>query len=112
MQACGDLELCKLPNKPLGGNHGGHTCRFGCGALLHGICGEVVEVLANLDIAPGTHAHPGAIKVMEEWVGLEEQPEFADSLCEDAKEVFMEKVNNTYEEEADSDDEPDNAEDS
>lgn len=73
---------------------------------------ELVEVLANLNIAPGTRAHPAAIKAVDEWARLEEQPEFADTLSEDAKEIFMERVNNTYEEEVDSDDEEDNAKDS
>ena len=49
---------------------------------------------------------------MEEWAGLEEQAKFVDTLSKDAEEIFMEKVYNTYEEEADGDDEPDNAKDS
>ena len=29
---------------------------------------------------------------------MEEQPEFGETLSEDAKEIFMEKVNNTFKE--------------
>lgn len=76
---------------------------------------ELVEVLANLDIAPGAPAHPTAIKAVEAWAGLEEQPEFAEPLSEDEKEIFMEKVNTTFKEDddiSDDDDELDSAKDS
>ncbi|CAB1113692.1 unnamed protein product [Ectocarpus sp. CCAP 1310/34] len=49
------------------------------------------------------------------WAGLDEQPEFAETLSEDAKEIFMEKVNNTFKEDeniSDDDDELDSAKDS
>ena len=42
MPACADLELCKLPNRPLG-EKDGHGCRLSCGGRLHGICGEPEE---------------------------------------------------------------------
>ena len=42
MLACADLELCRLPNRPLG-EKDGHGCRLGCGGRLHGICGEPEE---------------------------------------------------------------------
>ena len=42
MPACADLELCKLPNRPLG-EKDGHGCRRGCGGRLHGVCGEPEE---------------------------------------------------------------------
>ena len=121
MPACADLELCKLPNRPLG-EKDGHGCRLGCGGRLHGICGEPEEeggreihrvcnpFIAKKPKTPDSLTQPErASKAVEEWAGIEEQAEFADTLSKDAEEIFMEKANNTYEEEADSDDELDNA---
>ena len=126
MPACADLELlCELPNRQLR-EKDGHRCRLGCGGRLHGICGEPEEeggreihrvcnpCIAKNQKTPDSSNQPKrASKAVEEWAGLEEQAEFADTLSKDAKEIFIEKVNNTYyEEKADSDDEPDNAKDS
>lgn len=66
--------------------------RYGCST-------SAIDALANLDITPGKPAHPAAIKAVEEWAELEEQTQFAEVLAEDAKEIFMEKTNNTYVEE-------------
>ena len=104
MPACADLELCKLPNRPLG-EEDGHGCRLGCGGRLHGLCGEPEEeggseihrvcnpCIAKKQNTPDSSNHRKcASKAVEEWAGLEEQAEFADTLSKDAEEIFMEKV--------------------
>ena len=67
---------------------------------------ELSDVLAHLDITPCQPAHSAAIRAAEEWAELEEQCEFAKGLAQDANDVFLEKVGNTFVEISLSDDEP------
>ena len=75
---------------------------------------ELSDVLAHLDITPGQPAHSAAIRAAEEWAELEEQGEVAKALAQDANDVFLEKVGNTFVEEislSDDEPEPDSTED-
>jgi len=75
---------------------------------------ELSDVLAHLDITPGQPAHSAAIRAAEEWAELEEQGEVAKALAQDANDVFLEKVGNTFVEEislSDDEPEPDSMED-
>ena len=99
--ACADLELCKLPSRPLG-KKDGPGCRLGCGGRLHGICGEPEEdggrklhrvcnpcIAKKLKTPDSPNQLKRASKALEEWAGLEEQAEFADTQSQDAEEIFM-----------------------
>ena len=75
---------------------------------------ELSDVLAHLDITPGQPAHSPAIRAAEEWEELEEQAEVANTLAQDANDVFLEKVGKTFVEEislSDNEPEPDSMED-
>lgn len=62
---------------------------------------EMLDVLAHLNITPGSPAHPAAIKAAEEWAELEEQDEIAKTLAQDASDILVEKFNNTFVEDED-----------
>lgn len=60
---------------------------------------EMSDVLAHLNMTAGRPAHPAAVKATKEWAELEEQEEIAKALAQDANDVLVEKVNNSYVEE-------------
>ena len=92
MPVCTDLELCKLAEAL-------HALSLSVKAAASGpgvLDSEMTDVLAHLNITPGRPAHPAAIKAAEEWAKLEEQDEIAKALAQDANDVLIEKVNNTF----------------
>ena len=60
---------------------------------------EMSDVLAHLNVTAGRPAHPAAVKATKECAELEEQEGIAKALAQDANDVLVEKVNNSYVEE-------------
>ena len=93
-------ELANALNAP---GVGVHVAASGPGVVY----AELSDVLAHLDITPGQPAQSAAIRAAEEWAEMEAQSEVAKALAQDANDVFLEKVGNTFVEEISlSDDEP------
>ena len=64
------------------------------------------EVLSHLGIVPGKPTFPPAMEAVESWVELEEdQEELVKALAADAEAVLVEKMNDKFSEEPDSDEE-------
>ena len=63
------------------------------------------EVLSHLGIVPGMPTTPPAVEAVESWVELEDQEEVVKALAADAKAVLVEKMNDKFSEEPDSDEE-------
>ena len=55
-------------------------------------------MMPNLDIVPGKPAHQAAIDATQAWAELEEQKEIAETFLLDAREVMLERLNNTFDE--------------
>ena len=67
---------------------------------------EICEVLLHLGIVPGMPATPAAIKAVEVWVELvEEQKEVAKALAADTEVVLIEKMNDNFIQDSDSNEE-------
>ena len=92
-------ELANALNAP---GVGVHVAASGPGVVY----AELSDVLAHLDITPGQPAQSAAIRAAEEWAEMEAQSEVAKALAQDANDVFLEKVGNTFVEISLSDDEP------
>ena len=100
-------ELANALNAP---GVGVHVAASGPGVVY----AELSDVLAHLDITPGQPAQSAAIRAAEEWAEMEAQSEVAKALAQDANDVFLEKVGNTFVEEislSDDEPEPDSMED-
>ena len=63
------------------------------------------EVLSHLGIVPGMPTTPRAVEAVESWVELEDEEEVVKALAADAKAVLVEKMNDKFSEEPDSDEE-------
>ena len=63
------------------------------------------EVLSHLGIVPGMPTTPPAMEAVESWVELEDQEEVVKALAADAEAVLVEKMNDKFSEEPDSDEE-------
>ena len=61
------------------------------------------EVLSHLDIVPGLPTTPPAMEAVESWVEQEDQEEVVKALAADAEAVLVEKMNDKFSEEPDSD---------
>lgn len=72
---------------------------------------EMCEVLSRLGIVPGTPATPAAIGELESWVQLEEQDELVKTLAADREEILIEKMNDKFTEESDSESEEEKLDD-
>lgn len=63
------------------------------------------KTLLHLGNAPGAPATLAAIEALESWVELEEQEEVVKALAADTEAVLMEKMNDKFTEESDSESE-------
>ena len=63
------------------------------------------EVLSHLGIVPGMPTIPPAMEAVKSWVELEDQEEVVKALAADAEAVLVEKMNDKFSEEPDSDEE-------
>ena len=90
--AIGTVEITATPNALSVGAKGGGVQDL-----------EICEVLSHLGIVTGMPATPAAIKAVEFWVELEEQEEVAKALAADTEAVLIEKMNDKFTEDSDSD---------